>query len=96
MTVDSLIPEKHVVRVINSTIDKMDLEPLFAKYPGGGQSSFHPIMMTKLLVYAYADKIFSCRRIEWGLHCIAHNMRKIALMMDETYNIPHSEIVYTT
>jgi transposase len=41
----------------------MNLEPLFEKYPGGGRSSFHPLMMTKLLVYAYTDKIFSCRRI---------------------------------
>jgi Transposase and inactivated derivatives len=63
MTVDSLIPEKHVVRIVNSAIDQMDLEPLFAKYPGGGRSSFNPVMMTKLLVYAYTDKIYSCRRI---------------------------------
>lgn len=63
MTVDSLIPENHVVRVVNKAIDQMDLEPLLAKYPGGGRSSFNPIMMTKLLVYAYTDKIFSCRRI---------------------------------
>lgn len=63
MTVDSLIPDKHVLRVINSAIDQMDLEPLFAKYPGGGRSSFNPVMMTKLLVYAYTDKIYSCRRI---------------------------------
>ncbi len=44
MTVDSLIPEKHVVRVVNSAIDQMDLEPLFAKYPGGGG----PILIDKI------------------------------------------------
>jgi transposase len=58
---ESLIPANHMVRVINSAIDQMKLEPLFAKYPGGGRSSFHPVMMTKLIVYAYADKIFSSR-----------------------------------
>lgn len=63
MTVDSLIPENHVVRMVNRAIDQMNLEPLLAKYPGGGRSSFNPVMMTKLLVYAYTDKIFSCRRI---------------------------------
>lgn len=59
-----LIPANHMVRVINTAIDKMNLEPLFAKYPGGGRSSFHPVMMSKLIVYAYADKIYSSRRIE--------------------------------
>lgn len=64
MDLESLIPVNHMVRVINSAVDKMKLEPLFAKYPGGGRSSFHPVMMTKLLVYAYADRIYSSRRIE--------------------------------
>ncbi len=62
--IESLIPANHMVRVINSAIDQMKLEPLFAKYRGGGRSSFHPVMMTKLIVYAYADKIYSSRRIE--------------------------------
>ncbi|HBP65732.1 MAG TPA: IS1182 family transposase [Desulfosporosinus sp.] len=63
MSIESLIPENHVVRVINRAIDQMNLEPILAKYPGGGRSSYNPVMMTKLLVYAYTDKIFSCRRI---------------------------------
>lgn len=63
MSIESLIPENHAVRVVNRAVEQMDLEPLFAKYPGGGRSSYNPVMMTKLLVYAYTDKIFSCRRI---------------------------------
>lgn len=63
MSMDFMIPKNHVVRVVNDAIDKMNLEPLLAKYPGGGRSSFNPVMMTKLIVYAYTDKIFSCRRI---------------------------------
>ena len=62
--IECLIPANHMVRVINRAIDQMKLEPLFAKYRGGGRSSFHPVMMTKLIVYAYADKIYSSRRIE--------------------------------
>ncbi len=63
LSIDSLIPENHIVRVVNRAIDQMNLEALLAKYPGGGGSSFHSVMMTKLVVYAYTDKIFSCRRI---------------------------------
>ena len=62
--VESMIPANHMDRVINRAIDQMKLESLFARYPGGGRPSFHPVMMTKLIVYAYADKIFSSRRIE--------------------------------
>jgi transposase len=63
MSIKSLIPENHVVRVVNRAIDQMNLEPLFAKYPGGGTSSYHPVMMTKLVIYAYTDKTHSSRRI---------------------------------
>ncbi len=58
LSIDSLIPQNHVVRVVNRAIDRMNLETLFAKYPGGGRSSFHPVMMTKLLVYAYTGQGF--------------------------------------
>ena len=61
---ESIIPANHMVRVINSAIDQMNLKPLLDKYPGGGRASFHPVMMTKLIVYAYADKIYSSRRME--------------------------------
>ena len=36
---------------------------MLARYPGGGNSNYNPVMMTKLIVYAYTDKVFSCRRI---------------------------------
>ncbi|XRP90269.1 transposase [Desulfitobacterium sp. Sab5] len=64
MDLECLIPPNHMVRIVNSAIDQMDLKLLLAKYPGGGRSSYHPVMMTKLLIYAYTDKIFSSRRIE--------------------------------
>lgn len=62
--VESFIPENHLVRVVSQAVDEMNLEPLFAKYPGGGRPSYHPVMMTKLLMYAYVDRTYSVRRIE--------------------------------
>jgi len=61
---ESLIPANHKVKIVNRAVDQMNLETLLAKYPGGGSSSFHPVMMTKLIIYAYTDKIYSSRRIE--------------------------------
>ena len=72
MDLESLIPPNHMVRVINSAIDQMNLKPLIAQYPGGGRSSFHPVMMTKLIVYAYADKIYTSRRIEKAASVVLH------------------------
>ncbi len=49
-SLDELIPENHLVRVVNRIIDQIDLAPLRAQYKGGGTSSFHPTMMLKVLV----------------------------------------------
>jgi len=60
---DSLIPENHMVRVVDRAIESMNTKPLFDRYPGGGCSAYNPVMMLKVIVYAYADKIYSSRRI---------------------------------
>jgi transposase len=64
---DELIPEDHLVRVVNRVIEKIDIKPLMENYKGGGTSSYHPRMMLKVIVYAYAEKVYSCRRIAKGL-----------------------------
>jgi transposase len=64
---EDMIPENHLVRVVNSTVDKIDLSILLARYKGGGTSSYHPKMMLKVLVYAYAEGIYSSRKIAKGI-----------------------------
>lgn len=49
-SLDELIPPNHLVRVINDTIDKIDIEPLLMQYKGGGTSSYHPKMMLKVFM----------------------------------------------
>ena len=60
---DTLIPENHMVRVVDRAIESMNTHPLFDRYPGGGTSAYNPVMMLKVIVYAYADKIYSSRKI---------------------------------
>lgn len=60
---DEIIPKEHLVRVVNRVVDKIDITPLLENYKGGGTSSYHPKMMLKIIVYAYAEKTYSCRRI---------------------------------
>jgi len=63
MDLDTLIPENHMVRVVDRAIESMNTKPLFDRYPGGGTSAYNPVMMLKVIIYAYADKIYSSRKI---------------------------------
>ena len=45
-TSDELIPAKHLVRVVDETVEKLNIEPLLAQYTtGGGASRYAPLMM---------------------------------------------------
>jgi transposase len=61
------IPPKHLVRVVNTAIEKIDLSKLLAQYKGGGTSSYHPKMLLKVLVYAYTQQVYSSRKIAKAL-----------------------------
>src|SRR4030067_1966612 len=61
------IPPRHLVRVVNTAIEKMDLSKLLAQYKGGGTSSYHPKMLLKVLVYAYTQQVYSSRTIAKAL-----------------------------
>ena len=66
-SIEELIPEDHLVRVVNRVVDKIDIQPLMAKYVGGGSSAYHPRMMLKVLVYAYTQRVYSSREIAKAL-----------------------------
>jgi transposase len=59
------LPEGHLAYFISDTVDGLDLQAFHARYPGGGPRNqpFHPAMMVKVLVYAYATGVFSSRKI---------------------------------
>jgi transposase len=66
-SLEELIPEDHLVRVVNRVMDELDLEPILNEYKGGGTSSYHPRMMLEVLVYAYTQKVNSSRQIAKGM-----------------------------
>lgn len=63
MNLEEMIPQNHLVRVVDRAIEKMNTKPLFDRYEGGGASAYNPVMMLKVVVYAYATKIYSSRQI---------------------------------
>lgn len=64
------LPAGHLAYFIHDAIDALDLKAFYARYEGGGSRNqpFHPAMMVKVLVYAYASGVFSSRKIERRLH----------------------------
>lgn len=66
-SLEELISPKHLVRVVNEFIDRIDFKLLEGVYKGGGASNYHPRMMLKVLIYAYSTKLYSCRRIDQAL-----------------------------
>ena len=59
------LPEGHLSDFISDTIEALDLSGFFARYEGDGRRNrpYHPAMMVKVLVYAYATGVFSSRKI---------------------------------
>lgn len=64
------LPEGHLAYYISDTVDALDLSAFHARYAGGGPRNqpFHPVMMVKVLLYAYATGVFSSRKIARKLH----------------------------
>jgi transposase len=60
------LPEDHLAYFVSELIDHLDLSAITAVYEGEerGYPPYHPIMLTKVLVYAYCVGVFSSRRIQ--------------------------------
>ena len=63
-SLDDMVAPSHPVRIISQVIDNLNIDPLLAKYKGGGCSSYHPRMLLKVLVYSYTSNIYSSRKME--------------------------------
>jgi len=63
MDLEAEIPANHVVRVVNEAVDRLSDAIFDSAYPGGGRPSYHPKMLTKVIIYAYTQRIYSSRQI---------------------------------
>ena len=60
------LPDDHLCYFISDLVDQLDLSAIYDSYDGsqGGQPPYHPLMMTKLLFYAYCAGVPSSRKME--------------------------------
>ena len=62
--IDENIAENDPVRIISAIVDSLNLEAFKKLYKEKGRSPYHPRMMLKVILYAYMNNVYSCRRIE--------------------------------
>ncbi len=63
LTFEDFIPKNHLVRVVNTIVDSLDLSSLYDRYKTGGCPAYHPKMMLKVMIYSYTQKTYSSRQI---------------------------------
>lgn len=74
LSLEELIDEHDLVRVVNQVVEGMDLTSLTDLYPGGGSPAYHPRMLLKVLLYGYSVKVYTGRRIACALGRDIHFM----------------------
>jgi transposase len=60
------LPEDHLAFFVSDLIDQLDLSAITSAYEDEerGCPPYHPVMLTKVLVYAYCVGVFSSRKIQ--------------------------------
>ena len=67
LSFEDFIPENHLVRVVNTIVDNLELSKLYDRYKKGGCPAYHPRMMLKVMIYSYTQKLYSSRQIAKAL-----------------------------
>ncbi len=64
------LPADHLAYFTSDVVDQLELKEILSRYEGEerGYPPYHPVMMVKVLVYAYCVGVPSSRRIEKRLH----------------------------
>jgi transposase len=81
-SLEELIPENHLVRIVNQVVERLDISSIINQYEGGGTSAYHPKMLIKVLLYGYAVKIYTGRRMAKAL------AQDVTFMWLAAYNRP--------
>ena len=62
--IDENIAANDPVRIVNTVVDNLNLDTFKKLYKDNGRCPYHPKMMLKVIIYAYMNNIYSCRKIE--------------------------------
>lgn len=65
------LPENHLARFIADVAEQLDLSKIYGEYgrrDGRGQAGYHPLLLTRLLLYGYCIGVSSSRVMERKTH----------------------------
>ena len=62
------IPEDDLAHFVIEAVERVEMSAFKVSHRGTGSAQYHPRMMLALLIYCYANGIFSSRRIERATH----------------------------
>ena len=64
-SIEEWVPEGHLARFVNDTVDQMDLSTILNVYEreSRGYPPHHPAMLLKILFYGYATGVYSSRKL---------------------------------
>lgn len=80
--IDEDIAEDDPVRVVDAIVESLNLEDFKKLYRERGRSPYNPKMLLKVVLYAYMNNVYSCRKIEKRL------LRDIHFIWLSGYNKP--------
>src|SRR6202161_939100 len=66
-TLHDWLPEGHLARFLVDVVSALDLSAIYKSYQekdGRGQAAYAPEMMVRVLLYGYANGVYSSRKIE--------------------------------
>lgn len=66
-SLEEILEPNDLARVVNLFVEKLDMRLFDESFRGGGCPSYHPLMMLKILIYAYCRKLYSSRQISLAL-----------------------------
>lgn len=67
LNLDDLIAKNHLVRVVDEFVNNIRLETLLKGFSKEGKPPYEPRTMLKVIIYSYATKLYSSRKIERAL-----------------------------
>lgn len=72
--IDEDIADNDPVRIVDALVESLDMDGFYKLYKEHGRCPYHPKMMLKVILYAYMNNIYSCRKIEKLLYRDVHFM----------------------
>jgi len=61
LLLEELVKENALVRIVDEVVNRICIEKLSVYYSGKGCPPFHPLMLIKVWVYAFCNKVYTCR-----------------------------------